>query len=125
MSLATWKSLHKEYPMTKQVKVLLNIGTVDAKRLAIQPYSQDEVVTLNAEVADKLIRMGAASEYDAAAKHKDDEDRKAAHDAAVKAAIPEAERELAAEAAKEEAAKIVKAGPVKSHGTSVATEIKK
>lgn len=88
----------------KTVKFLLNIGTNDVAILNLEKaYKEGDLVSLEEQVADKLIEKRFAVLYDEAAQKADDELRERERENAVKAAIPAAKREAAQEAAKAEA----------------------
>lgn len=121
MSLETWNELQKdsrfhkvENMKTKQVKILINIGTNDAERLHLgheRLFVEGDVVSLDEPIADKLIAEKLAKEYDAAAQKEDAALAERRREAAIQAVMPEAEREVALEEAKQEAAKRLKAKP--------------
>lgn len=118
MTLRLWNELHKdlsmsEQPKNKTVLVKTNIGTNDLRTFGIQEaYQEGDVVDLNADSADRMIRARVAVEYTDEVKKEVEAQHKTAHDAAISAALPIARRDVAIEEAKEEAKKKLKEGPV-------------
>ena len=109
---------------TKSIKILINIGSIDAERLHLghdHLYMEGEVVSLDETIADKLIAERKAREHDADSQKEDLEAAGRQREAAIQAAMPAAEREIAMEDAKAEAVKRLKNRPAATQPVTPST----